>query len=168
MSETVAPRPGKPTRRRRMAVTGFTMFLVFLMGFLVFVMQNVRTVEVKGNSMEPTFFSGQRLYMSRAYWLVGDIKRNDIVVAREEDGDIIIKRVYAIGGDTVDFYNIPEDWDIANGEYRVPSDQYYILGDNRPVSEDSRLFGSITRDDILGKIVIVGFGPPTSASAQAR
>ncbi|MBS1707237.1 MAG: signal peptidase I [Armatimonadetes bacterium] len=151
-------------RARKVVFTGFGVFLLFVLGFVVFFYWNFNTIEVKGDSMEPTFHSGQRLLISKAYWLVGGIKKNDIVVVKNIDGgDTIIKRVYALPGQIVDYYNVPETYDISKGEYKVPSGQLYILGDNRPVSDDSRLFGPVKYDNVLGKVVVVRFGFPVAA-----
>jgi signal peptidase I len=159
-----AARTGK---RKKVLITSFGAFLIPVLVFGVIFWFNFRTVEVKGDSMEPTFHSGQHLLISRAYWLVGPIKRNDIIVMKKPDtGETIIKRVYGMPGDTVDFYNVPENWSLANGEYTVPADSYFVLGDNRPVSEDSRTFGPVKANLVLGKVIRaeLGWVPPTVAS----
>ncbi len=147
-------------KRKTVVVTGFGVFLILVLAFLLFFAWNFHRVVVKGESMEPTFHSGEWLMVSKAYWLVGDVAKNDIVVVKNhETGDTIIKRIYAVAGDTVDFYNVPDTWSLAHGEYKVPENQVYILGDNRPVSEDSRTFGPVDRTDILGKVIKVAPGP---------
>lgn len=115
--------------------------------------------------MEPTFNQGQRLLVSKAYWLVGSIHKNDIIVVKSGD-EYIIKRVYALGGEKVDLFNIPENYSLINGEYVVPKDKYYILGDNRPMSEDSRHFGPVEAKEILGKVIVIGFGAPPAKSGS--
>lgn len=110
--------------------------------------------------MEPTFNTGDHVLVSKAYWLVGDIKHNDIVVlhSKEKNGEYLIKRVYKTGGETVDFYNMPANWSITNGEFVVPDRQFYVLGDNRPVSEDSRTFGPVELKEVIGKVIVIKFG----------
>lgn len=110
--------------------------------------------------MEPTFNTGDHVLVSKAYWLVGDIKHNDIVVirSREKRNEYVIKRVYKMGGETVDFYNMPANWSITNGEFIVPERQYYVLGDNRPVSEDSRTWGPVELKEVIGKVIVIRFG----------
>ena len=145
---------------KKVLFTGFGVFLLFVLAFVIFFFLSFETVEVKGQSMEPTFHTGQRLLITRLYWLVGPIKKNDVVVVHHPGtGEVIIKRVYAVAGDVVDFYNVPESWNLGKGEYKVPADSYYILGDNRPVSDDSRLFGPIKSSAILGKVVKAEFLP---------
>lgn len=155
--------PPKPTRKRKVLLTGFGIFLLSVLAFAVFFFFNFHTVEVKGPSMEPTFNQGQRLLVSNAYWLVGGIKKNDIVVVKSND-EFIIKRVYALEGETVDLFNIPENYSLTEGEYKVPPGKIYILGDNRPMSEDSRQFGPVDRSEILGKVIVIGFGFPPNKS----
>lgn len=145
---------------RRFAVTGFGVFLLGVFGFALFFYGNFRTVVVKGDSMEPTFESGQRLLMSQAYWLVGKVRKNDIVVVRVPDtGDTLIKRVKGLPGDVINFMDVPETWRLGEGEYRVPEGMIYVLGDNRPVSQDSRAFGPLEPQDVLGKVVVYGNEP---------
>jgi signal peptidase I len=149
----------KPSRRRKVLFTGFGVFLLGVLAFAIFFWVNFQTVVVKGDSMDPTLQNGQRLLITKAYWLVGDIRKNDIIVVhRPESGEVVIKRVYAMQGETVDFYNVPDNWNLAQGEYIVPPDSYYVLGDNRPVSDDSRLFGPVRSDVILGKVVRAELG----------
>ncbi|MBS1713945.1 MAG: signal peptidase I [Armatimonadetes bacterium] len=143
-----------------MILTGFGAFLIGILAFVVFFFFNFRTVEVKGESMEPTFSQGDRLLMSTAYWLVGDIKRGEIVVIKTEDtGETLIKRVKGLPGDTIDFLLMPYSWKLSMGEYKVPASSLYVLGDNRPVSQDSRDFGAVQKSDVLGKVVVFGNEP---------
>jgi len=141
---------------RKKAFTGFGVMLLFILGFALFFFLNFKTVIVSGPSMQPTYMSGDRLLESKAYWLIGPIHQEDIVVIRNEDGKgYIIKRVYRLGGEKVDYKNVPDSWNLASGEYVVPEGDVYVLGDNRPVSEDSRKFGPVPMERILGKIVIL-------------
>lgn len=127
---------------------------MIIFGITSFFYLNFRTVIVTGDSMEPTFKTGRRLLSSRAYWLVGPIQPRDVVVIRgEAPGEYMIKRVYKLAGQVVDWANIPESWSITNGEYVVPDGNVYVLGDNRDYSEDSRRYGAVPMGRVLGKIV---------------
>ncbi len=140
--------------KRKYALTEFGSTLVLLLVILVFVWANFTTVIVSGPSMEPTFKSGQRLYACKAYWLIGPIKKKDIVVIKGEGPkEYFIKRVYAMAGDTVDWANVPDSWSLRQNEYKVPAGEIYVLGDNREVSEDSRVWGAVPIDRVIGKIV---------------
>ncbi|MBL8086632.1 MAG: hypothetical protein JNM85_01020 [Chthonomonas sp.] len=143
----------KPIKKRWL--TGFGVVMLFLLAGALLFQRSVVTVQVSGNSMATTFRSGQRLLASSAYWLVGPIERNDIIVFRlKPGGETFIKRVYKMGGDEVDWLNVPRDWRIENGPYRVPPGSLYVLGDNRGESEDSRAFGPLSPNQVLGKVVI--------------
>lgn len=140
--------------RSRFAVTGLTVVLLFMLAFLIYALKNFHTVQVKGESMLPTLKEGDRLLMSKAYWLVGEIGPDDLAVFRNpEGGEPLIKRVVALGGMPVNFEIAPTSWSVTRGVYRVPEGTYYAVGDNRPVSEDSRNLGPFEADAVLGKIV---------------
>jgi len=142
-------------RSRKRAITGFGFILLILLGFAIYFHYTFTTVVVSGESMLPTLKNNQRVLTSRAYWLVGPIKDKDIVVIKD-DGPTgyIIKRVYRMAGEVVDWYNVPDNVDFRKGEYKVPAGHVYVLGDNREVSEDSRRFGPVKVEDIIGKVVI--------------
>lgn len=124
-----------------------------VLAITVFMFFNFKTVVVTGNSMEPTYTDKERLLVSKAYWLVGAIRQKDVIVFRNPTGEEVIKRVYGLPGDTIDFFNTPEEWNISSGDYVVPPGKYYVIGDNREISEDSRKIGPIERGQILGKVI---------------
>lgn len=139
----------------RKARIGFILSLFMALGFALFCFSSFKTVVVSGESMLPTFKDRTRLLVSNAYWLVGPIKPKDIVVVKNsKSGEYIIKRVYKMGGQKVDWYNSPKGWSLKSGEFVVPDGSVYVLGDNREVSEDSRAFGPVEMNRILGKVVI--------------
>ncbi|MBN9504167.1 MAG: signal peptidase I [Armatimonadetes bacterium 55-13] len=142
-------------KSRKRAITGFGGTLLVLLAFAIYFHLTFTTVVVSGESMLPTLTNGQRVLTSRAYWLVGPIRDKDVVVIKD-DGPTgyIIKRVYKMAGEIVDWYNVPDNVDFRDGEYKVPLGHVYVLGDNREVSEDSRRFGPVKVDDIIGKVVI--------------
>lgn len=139
--------------RRRAPITGFGITLLGVLALTIFMYFNFTTVVVSGNSMEPNYSDKQRVLVSKAYWLVGGIGRRDVIVLRNANGETVIKRVLGMPGDTIDFFNVPDDWSLASGEYKVPPDTYYVVGDNRDVSEDSRKFGPVPREKVLGKVI---------------
>ncbi len=145
-------------RKNRKVYTGFSAVLLIIFGLVVFFKTNFEYVIVSGNSMEPTFQNGDKILTSRAYWLVGGIKDGDVVVVKtppQEGGKgHLIKRVHRMSGEKVDFLNVPEDWRLSEGEYVVPEDSVFVIGDNRSVSEDSRKFGPVKMNQILGKFVL--------------
>lgn len=149
-----APAPRRP-------FTGFGVAMIAVLIFAVFFMLNFTTVVVSGPSMLPTFKTGRRLLATKAYWLAGPLRHDDIVVIREADPNAgtgyFIKRVYRLAGETVDMVNIPRAplWTLAKGPYVVPKDSIYVLGDNREVSSDSREFGAVPLSRVIGKVIHV-------------
>lgn len=144
--------------RRKAFVGGAGLLLVLFLGFSVFFYLNFRTIEVQGESMAPTFHTGKRLLVTKAYWLVGPIRENDIIVLESpKDGDTVIKRVVHLEGEQVDLLNSPRSWSLAEGQFTVPADHYFVIGDNKPVSEDSRDYGAVPEANIIGKVVYLDF-----------
>ena len=141
---------------RKRIFTGFGVLMLFVLGFAIFMYFNVQTVIVKGRSMFDTFKTGDKVIVCRAYWLVGQIKDGDIVVITDpnEDG-YIIKRVYRMGGETVDWKYIPDKYN-SDQPYKVPPGMIYVLGDNLPESSDSRAFGPRKIEDVIGKVLTAG------------
>ncbi len=130
-------------------------------------------LRVDGDSMAPGLEHGDRLLMTKSY---DEARKGDIVILTEPDSDEgIIKRIAAVGGDTIE---IRDDLAIVNGvpeneegiirvaklgmsreEMKVPADSVYVLGDNRPVSLDSRMTGPMPLRSATNKAVFI-FWPP--------
>ena len=136
--------------------------------FIVFLVIIVRTyiatpVRVDGNSMRKTLEDGDILLLYK----MAKFERNDIIVLDEkEDEEIIIKRIIALPGETIKIQNgkIYINDKEYNDEFAygdtsdyeqvtLGENEYFTLGDNRLISKDSRYFGTITEDEIIGKIV---------------
>lgn len=123
----------------------------------------ITPVRVDGDSMKNTLKNGDILLLYK----LSSIDRFDIIVLDEEkDNEKIIKRVIGLPGETVAikkgkiFINDKViDDDYAYGEttdynkVTLKDDEYFILGDNRLISKDSRYFGPIKDNEIKGKIV---------------
>lgn len=147
--------------------------VVFIRSFIV------TPVVVRGDSMDDTLKDGQILFLSKISYKIHDIKRFDIVVINDIDGDLIIKRVIGLPGDNVEYrdnklfinsklvkddYGIgkTDDFDleevcIINDDKcsgKIPDDMYLVLGDNREVSADSRVKGLFDKKQILGKATL--------------
>jgi len=152
--EQPVPDPTKvnknPVKRR-----AFPIILILLLGFAIFFSLNFRTVEVLGPSMLPTLKSGRKVLVTSAYWILGPIKKGDIVVVHEFTGNgYFIKRVHSVGGATVETAFAPRSHRIADGKFVVPIGMVHLIGDNMPQSEDSRKFGPVKTEQILGKVLV--------------
>jgi signal peptidase I len=140
---------------RRKLITGFGVVMLAVLAVAIFMLFNFHTVVVKGRSMFPTFHTNSKVLTCSAYWLVGPVKDGDVVVLKDPNPDgYIIKRVYKMGGETVDWKYAPDGYRLANGPYVVPAGDVFVLGDNRPESEDSRRFGPRGAETILGKVLV--------------
>ncbi len=141
----------KPKRRVRF----FTVFLFVVLILAAVFSLNFKTAVVDGQSMHPTLTNGQKVLTTKAYSLVGSIKKNDIIVLREEQSasKYFIKRVYGMPGDQIPWALAPQDWPLENGPYTVPEGRIYVIGDNILHSDDSRKFGAFKLENVLGKVV---------------
>ena len=137
-----------------------------MLGVAIFFFFNFKTIEVSGISMVPTLKDHQRVLVSKAYWLIGAIHDDDIIVLQDPHGPgEIIKRVCFSPGENVDWTVRPDNAPGIDSKFLVPEGCFYVLGDNRPYSEDSRKFGFIDGSKVLGKVVVYGskkFAPPKS------
>ncbi len=157
--------------------TFITSFVVLLMIYWWVALPEV----VLGASMEPTIYGGERILVERITSHFKNYERGDIVVLHppENDGVDYVKRVVGVPGDVIKVLNcdvyISKDGEkfkleepyLYNGtctsegpmlqegrSMQLEDDEYIVLGDNRTRSADSRLFGVITEDRILGKVVL--------------
>ncbi|MCC7173583.1 MAG: signal peptidase I [Bryobacterales bacterium] len=132
-------------------------------------------VQVEGTSMMPALENQERIFINKFAYRMGieKISRGDLVVFwfPGEPGKSYIKRVVGLPGDRVSidrgtvFVNgsrLPEDYvparyrdSLSAPETRVPDGHYYVLGDHRSSSSDSRSWGPIGRDSIYGRAVFV-------------
>jgi signal peptidase I len=133
--------------------------------------------EVPGNSMHPTYKNGEYLMANKLTYRFGEPQRGDVIIFQYSDTQDFIKRIVGIPGDTImikdgnvfingqqlneDDY-ISESVYTRGGDYlsegetiSIGEEEYFVLGDNRPHSSDSRTFGPISESKIKGKAWIV-------------
>jgi len=131
----------------------------------------VQNYQISGPSMQNTLHSGQFVLVNKLAFLFHQPERGDVIVFHEPDqpGRDLIKRVIGLPGDKIvlDGSTVSIDGVVLNEPYItqkynpgaetqvVPADQYFVMGDNRPVSEDSRYFGFVPKDYIVGKAIMV-------------
>lgn len=133
---------------------------------------------VKGHSMEPCLHDGDRLVVDRVSYELGTVKRGDVVVLRYPKNPAVdfVKRIVALPGDRVRMHHgqllvndtVADDYgcilDVQDlPEFAVPERQFFVLGDNRPISCDSREFGLVPQELLKGK-VRVRFWPLATAT----
>jgi signal peptidase I len=133
----------------------------------------VTAVVIQGRSMMPTLKDGERYYLNRWRYLFVAPQRGDIVVIRDPGhNDFAVKRVVAQPFDWINLKNgliyingrrLEEPYlsenvrtdapDLKEKWIQLGRDQYYVLGDNRSNSEDSRFYGRVYRQNILGHLI---------------
>ncbi|HLI47943.1 MAG TPA: signal peptidase I [Chthonomonas sp.] len=159
-----------PSTRRQ--VVFVAVFLVIVLLFML----TFRLSIVDGDSMLPTYHSGQIVLVWRRGPFCPPLRRNEVVLVRQAR-DVIIKRIFRLPGEPLG-HSFPDLQDLAfrNGladyyeqhivqtphgpqvELTVPKGYIVVLGDNLAVSEDSRVFGPVPEKDVLG--VVVNSPPP--------
>lgn len=135
--------------------------------------------QVNGQSMVPNFQSGEFVLSDKVSYRFGNPKRGDIVVFHAPEaancpkgtGCDFIKRVLGLPGETIEVHDdaiwvngqmleepyIPADFETLAGNATkgksvfLGPNEYFVVGDNRPYSSDSRAWGAITKNDIVGK-----------------
>jgi signal peptidase I len=136
----------------------------------------VRAPQVSGFSMAPLIASGEVVVINTAAYKIGSVHRGDIVAFTHDRGAPIVylKRVVGMPGESValrdgfvfvDGRRLAEPYvrfrdDRSVAPLRLPAGAYYVLGDNRTNSDDSRDWGGVASSEIIGKAV-VGIWPPS-------
>ncbi|NMC51889.1 signal peptidase I [Candidatus Kuenenbacteria bacterium] len=135
---------------------------------------------VKGASMEPNFFDHEYLVIDEISYRLGEIKRGDVIVFKypEDPKQYFIKRIIGLPGETIKIKEgkiviinkdhpegffleekgyLPEVYTQGDIDLLLGVNEYYVLGDNRTASLDSRVFGPIERSNIVGRAWIRGW-----------
>ncbi len=137
---------------------------------------------VSGQSMMPTLHNQDKVIVSKISYTLGDIDRFDVIVFHSNDSEDYVKRVIGLPGDLITYENdqlyvndelIPEPFlesfteyvnpnenltedfklEELTGSFSVPTDSFFVMGDNRRQSLDSRYFKFIHSDQVVGQVV---------------
>lgn len=172
------PRPEEPVATWRQPTSEIIREIVetLLLTLLIFWLVNavIGRNRIEGPSMQPNFWTGEYLISSKLSYYLDDPWRGDVIVFRHPNnsGTNLIKRVIGLPGDTVvvrdqqvyvngvaleePYINSPPAY---SGEWEVPPDNYFVLGDNRNNSSDSHNWNFVPRDHIIGKALAVLWPP---------
>ncbi len=146
--------------------------LIIVLVINVFLAQATR---VEGQSMEPNLHDDQRLIIEKVTYRFRPPERGDIVVLRppQESSEPLIKRVVGLPGETLEIHDgqVYIDGKMVDEPYLnqptwstlepilIPEEHVFVMGDNRQASNDSRAFGVVALDDIIGR-AWVRYWPP--------
>jgi signal peptidase I len=177
MLETDAPIPenieAKPAasnfhRELRMWARDLLLAVGFAVVIIVFLYQPVK---VEGTSMAPLISDQERIFINKLVYRFEPISRGDVVVFwyPSDRTKSFIKRVVGLPGETVEIrqgrvyvngkaleepYILPAYLDSGNfSPFAVPAHEYFVMGDHRDSSNDSRMFGPVPAEYIYGKAV---------------
>jgi signal peptidase I len=176
--DPVEAAPPRKLTERRYRLIRWTLEVVVIVAaafLLALVVQQfvIKPYVIPSPSMEPTLMEGDRVLVNRLVYHFRVPKIGDIIVFHPPGGvssDPFIKRVVAVGGDTVSVHDgvlwvngqaqqepflmehpIVED----SPEVKIPSGYVWAMGDNRNNSGDSRVFGPVKLDEIIGEAIAV-------------
>lgn len=120
---------------------------------------------VDGASMDKTLEHGQLVLINKIVYKINDIERFDVVVLNNtKEGDKIIKRIIGLPNETIEYKNnklfingklYKEDYEFTQSydfSYTTKDNEYFVLGDNRAVSKDSRMLGAFKEEEIVGRV----------------
>ena len=145
-----------------------SVYVIIILIIILLKMYVISPIRVNGTSMDPTLENGDIMILNKIGYRITKIKRFDIVVIKYKD-ELLIKRVIGLPGEKIKYVNntlyvngkkLDEEFDKTYtynfslkeiGSTTVPDNSYFVLGDNREVSKDSRSIGFIDREDIVGK-----------------
>ena len=169
ITTTVAPEPAQPLRRElrswgRDLVIALSLAIVIIIFFY-------QPVKVEGTSMTPQISDQERIFINKFVYRFEPIERGDVVVFWYplDRSKSFIKRVVGLPDDTLEIreghvylngkllpepYVPPESEDFGGlSPEKIPKDEYFVMGDHRISSNDSRIFGPVPRKFIYGKAV---------------
>ena len=165
-------RPQVPLVRQALQILVF--FMLAVASYLAISHFLLQGVKVVGRSMRPTLYDSERCLLNRWIYRFRSPQHSDIVVLRDPgDNGFSVKRIIATPGDSIymkdgtvylngvkldEPYLAPNTPTFSNSKYKEQlilcgKDQYYLLGDNRLNSVDSRTYGPVPRANILGPLI---------------
>ncbi len=154
--------------KKDMSWTSFFIFLAAILLFRVFILE---PHSVSGSSMDDTFKDNDYVLVDKITYRFAEPQKGDVIVfnppAAAQNKDRFIKRIIATPGDTINITNgvtyindkpIEEKFVIYTSmkdinTVKLKDNEYFVMGDNRYVSYDSRYWGPITKDEIQGRVL---------------
>lgn len=176
-SESVSEAPNSPLGIILEVVQVLAISLALIIPIRFFLIQ---PFYVQGASMEPNFFDHEYLIIDELSYRLNAPKRGDVVVFKYPNNtkEYFIKRVIGLPGETVEISNgqikifndkhpngaqidesdyLDQDFTANSQTVTLKPDEYYVLGDNRSSSLDSRFFGPVSNTYVVGRVWLRGF-----------
>ena len=165
--------------------------IVFAIAIFLFIYLLVlQPHKIKGDSMQPNFPNGEYLLTDKVSYRFGEAERGDVVVFEPpgSEGEEYIKRIVGLPGEEISVKSgkvyindallvesyLSETLRTTGGAFlnenskiTVPPDKYFVLGDNRIASSDSRMWGFVEKDKITGRAWIIYWPPPNVGLVEA-
>ena len=172
--ETAAAPPRRSNLLREIIETA-------LLTAIIFLLVNTATgrFRIEGQSMEPNLHDGEYVIVDKVSYALHAPERGDVIVLLKSNNERdLIKRIIGLPGDTIEVRNgqVYINGTVINEPYlnqptneplparQVEPGRYFVMGDNRNNSSDSRSFGSIARSEIVGRAWFV-YWPPSDWGA---
>lgn len=150
----------KKSKKVILEILSYVAIIVVVLLFKTFIASPIR---VNGSSMYKTLHDKDIMILNEMAYYFDDINRGDIVVVKEE-GELLIKRVIGLPEETIecrDGFIYINDKKLSESyvfgttkdfeKVVIGDDEYFVLGDNREVSLDSRVYGAYDKKDVRGK-----------------
>ncbi len=157
----------------------YVLWIIFFWGINEFIPTNdsIRTFSIPTFGMENTLMVDDFILVDMEYYENNNVKRNDLIIFSDPEfpQNLIIKRVLGLGNERLSILNgivsingqplqesnpnlrFENDYLANFDEIIIPGDHFFVLGDNRPDSRDSRMFGPISKKSIKGKPLYIYF-----------
>ena len=172
---SLEPAPGTVVEQEPQPSMGWMMLrelietIVLSLVIFLLIRQVVQNYRIESHSMQPNFYEGEFILVNKLAYRLGAPERGDVLVFHnpnnpEED---YIKRIIGLPGDTIEIYDgtvwingqpLVEEYPLneipraqSYGPLVIEPDNLFVMGDNRPQSQDSRVFGQLSEDLVVGK-----------------